>query len=73
MVVRCCNPSTLEVEAGEPRELKAGLERSTLVKNRGLGFQCQHPHGGLQPTVTLAPRDLVPCSSLLRHCMHVII
>lgn len=24
MVVRCHNPSTLEVEVGEPREFKAG-------------------------------------------------
>lgn len=39
MVVRCCNPSTLEVEVGEPREFKAGLRGQRTGKEQWLPFQ----------------------------------
>ena len=45
--------------------------KGTCYSYKGLGFSSQHPHGGLQPPITLLPGDLTLSSDLCRNqaCM----
>jgi hypothetical protein len=38
--------------------------KSTVCYSRGLGFDSQHPHGSLQPSITIVPYDSVPSSGV---------
>lgn len=43
------------------------MVRSTYCFCRGLGFSTQHPHGGLQPSLTWVPGNRVSSSGLHRN------
>lgn len=67
------------VEIPSSRITGTGAEKATQgLKSpgyafRGLRVESQHSLGGSQLSVTAAPGDPRPFSSLLGHCIHVVI
>jgi hypothetical protein len=47
--------------------------QNTGCSSRGRQAHSQPPNGGLRPSVTLVPGDLILSFGLCRHCMHVVL